>query len=65
MTVHSKINIFGFVALHLNTCIELETILGIDAKNGVQEIMKVARSDTAHCLCTKKVIPQVSYPISF
>ena len=35
MTVDSKINIFGFVALHLNTCIELETILEINAKNGV------------------------------
>ena len=35
MTVHSKMNIFGLVALHLNTCIELETILGINAKNGV------------------------------
>ena len=35
MTVHSKINIFELVALHLNTCIGLETILGINAKNGV------------------------------
>ena len=35
MTVHSKINIFEFVALLLNTCIELETILAINAQNGV------------------------------
>ena len=34
MTVHSKINTFGFVALLLNTCIELETILAINAQNG-------------------------------
>ena len=35
MTVHNKINISVFVALHLKTCIELETILAINAKNGV------------------------------
>ena len=32
MTVHSKINIFGFIAIHLNTCIELETILAVNGK---------------------------------
>ena len=35
MTVHNKINISVFVALHLKTYIEIETILAINAKNGV------------------------------
>ena len=46
MTVHSKINILGFVALLLNTCIALETILAINAQNGVwdHESCKVRHS---------------------
>ena len=32
ITVYSKIHIFGLVALHLNTCIELESILEINVK---------------------------------
>ena len=66
MTVYSKINIFGLVALHLNTCIELESILEISVKKMVVlESMKVEGSNAAHWLCTKNVIPQVPYPIGF
>ena len=57
---------FRIPCTHLNTCIELDTILASNGKNKlVQEIKKVARSDTAHWLCTKNVILQVPYPISF
>ena len=32
MTIHNKINISGFVALHLDICVKLETILAINGK---------------------------------
>ena len=49
MTVYSKINIFGLVALHLNTCIELESILEINVKRKVVlESMKVEGTNAAH-----------------
>ena len=63
--VITKINIFGFVTLHLKTYAELENSILRSVVKEVCVSMNVARSDATHWLCTNNVVVKVMYPISF